>query len=183
VDGSVAEGISLSGGVDLLASGFVSGNQYWINVKLGPPSATNAGAAWGLDGDPPNSLTSAPGYYRYFTTTSQALQFTSVNGWNQPSNPAIQVPAGFPNLIVTNLNYTVVPPVLSMSLSGGMGIIGTANTQYDIQYSSSLSGPWTLLKSVTLPNNALYQIEPGPPPWPSGNSSSTTFYRAVWLGD
>ena len=182
VDGVVEEGISLSGGVDLLGDNFASGNQYWINVKLGPPSAINAGAAWGLDGDPPNSLSSAPGYTRYFTTTSQALQFANVNGWNQPSNPAIQVQNGFANVIVTNLSYTIVPPVLSTSLSSGLGITGTANTQYNIQYSSNLSGPWILLKSVTLPNNTLYQIAAGPPPWPSGNSTSPTFYRAVWSG-
>ena len=181
VDGAVEEGISLSGGVDLLADNFASGDQYWINVKLGPPSAINAGAAWGLDGDPPNSLSSAPGYYRYFTTTSQALQFASVTGWNEPNNPPIQVPAGIASVIVTNLNYTVVPPVLSVSPSNGLGITGTANTQYNIQFSTSLSGPWILLKSVTLPNNTLYQIEPSPGPWPSGNSSSTTFYRAVWI--
>jgi hypothetical protein len=183
VDGAVEEGINLSGGVDLLADDFASGNQYWINVKLGPPSATYVGAAWGLDGDPPNSLSFASGYTRYFTTTSQALQFAHANGWNEPSNQTIQVQAGFAHLIVTNLYYTVVPPVLSMSLSSGLGITGTAYTQYNIQYSTSLSGPWILLKSVTLPNYALYQIAPWPPPGPSGNSSSTTFYRAVWLGD
>jgi hypothetical protein len=180
VDGAVEEGISLSGGVDLLAGSFVSGDQYWINVKLGPPSAVNAGAAWGLDGDPPNSLSSVPAYTRYFTTTSQALQFATVNGWNEPSNPAIQVPEGVINTIETNLNYTVVPPVLSVSLSSGLGITGTAKTEYNIQYSSSLSSPWTLLKSVTLPNNSLYQITAGPPSSPPGNVSPT-YYRAVWV--
>jgi sugar lactone lactonase YvrE len=182
VDGAVEEGISLSGGVDLLADNFASGDQYWINVKLGPPSATNAGAAWGLDGDPPNSLSSAPGYTRYFTTTSQALQFASVTGWNEPNNPPIQVPAGIASVIVTNLNYTVVPPVLSVSLSNGLGITGTANTQYNIQFSRSSNGPWTLLKSVTLPNNTLYQIEPSPGPWPwPVDNAPATFYRAVWI--
>jgi hypothetical protein len=181
VDGVVDEGISLSGGVDLLADNFASGNQYWINVKVGPPSATYSGAAWGLDGDPPTSLSFAPGYTRYFTTTAQALQFASAKGWNEPSNSTIQVQAGFANLIVTNLNYTVVPPVLSVSPTSGLGITGTAFTEYNIQYSTSLSGPWTLLTSVILPNYALYQIEAGPPPWPSGNSASSTFYRAVWI--
>jgi sugar lactone lactonase YvrE len=182
VDGVVEEGISLSGGVDLLASGFVSGNQYWINVKLGPSSAINAGAAWGLDGDPPNSLSSAPGYYRYFTTTAQALQFASVNGWNEPSNPTIQVPVGFANLIVTNLNYTVVLPVLSISQANGLAITGTLNTTYSIQYSYNLNGPWnTLVNSFTLTTSP-EQIESWPPPWPSPGNASVTYYRAQWLG-
>ncbi len=184
VDGnSISEGFTVSGGVALLGENFVSGNQYWINAKLGPPSAITAGAAWGLDGDPPSSLSSAPGYYRFFTTSTQALQFASVNGWNEPINNTIQVQAGFGNVVVTNLYYAVVPPVIAASQASGLSITGTANTSYDIQYSTSLNGPWTLLKTVTLPNGLPYQVEGWPPPWPAGNNAPATFYRVVWTGN
>ena len=184
VDGnSISEGFTVSGGVALLGENFVSGNQYWINAKLGPPSAITAGAAWGLDGDPPTSLSSAPGYYRYFTTTEQALQFANVNGWNVPTNQTIQIQAGFGNVVVTNLYYTVAPPVIAASQASGLSITGTANTSYDIQYSINLNGPWTLLKSITLPNGLPYQVEGWPPPWPVGNNAPATFYRAMWTGN
>ena len=69
-----------------------------------------------------------------------------MNGWNEPINNTIQVQAGFGNVVVTNLYYAVVPPVIAASQASGLSITGTANTSYDIQYSTSLNGPWTLLK-------------------------------------
>ncbi len=184
VDGnSISEGFTVSGGVALLGESFAQGNQYWIQVILGPSSATSAGAAWGLDVDSPSSLSSAPGYIRYFTTTTEGLQFANVNGWNVPTNQTIQVQAGFGNVVVTNLYYTVVPPVITVNQTSGLSITGTANTTYIIQYSTSLNGPWMPLKTITLPNGLLYQVEGWPPPWPAGNNAPATFCRAVWTGN
>jgi NHL repeat-containing protein len=183
VDGNtISEGFTVSGGVALLSQNFAQGNQYWINAILGPPSAVTAGAAWGLDGDPPSSLSSDPNYTRYFTTTMQALQFTTLNGWNVPTSQTIQVPAGIVNIVMTNLYYTVVAPVITVNQTSGLNITGTANTSYNIQYSTSLNGPWMPLKTITL-QNGLYQIEAWPPPWPAGNNAPATFYRAVWTGN
>ena len=185
IDGNdISEGLAVFGGVDLLGESFMSGDQYWINVKLGPPSATNAGAAWGLEGDPPSSLSSAPTYTRYFTTTTQALRFVYLNGWNEPTNTTIQVPPGLINTVVTNLYYTVVAPVLSVSRTAGLNVTGTANTTYAIQYCTNLvKGPWQTLTTTAPLASGLNHIEAWPPPWPTGNHASATFFRAVWTGN
>jgi sugar lactone lactonase YvrE len=184
IDGnSVIEGFAVYGGVTLLGQSFSSGNQYWINVKLFPPAAVTAGAAWGLQGDPPASLSSGPSYTRYFTTASTALQFVYVDKWHEPTNTTISIQTGLFNTVVTNLYYIPVAPVLSVDPVTGLNITGAPSTRYNIQWCTDLTkGQWQPLTTIILGTGAS-QIEAWPPPWPSNNKAQATFYRALWTGN
>jgi len=153
-----------------------------IEVVVGPQTALDDGGAWTLENSgypfgPKNGAT----YILPATTFPAYLVFSNIIGWNVPVSQSITVASTF--CLITDLPYTVVPPVLSVGQTTGLGITGTANTSYEIDYTTDLkSGSWqTWMPSLQL-GNGFNQIASWPPPWPANNNASSTYYRAVWLG-
>lgn len=190
IDGNtVDEGFTTMGGVALLGLDFAAGDYYWISVKLGPPEAVAQGGEWCLASDPSSYFSAAVGYVRDFDTTSEGLQFTSVPGWADPVCGTIQIPPGFSSEIITDLNYTAISPLLSITNRVGLFLTGTLGTTYRIDYTTNLQyTPW---KPLTIPNAAPnpfvlgagpYLIESWQTLYASNFNQHATFYRAVWMG-
>jgi sugar lactone lactonase YvrE len=137
-----------SGGViTLIARLATTNNPALLSVTLGPPAVVQAGAYWQLQRDTNDYASDdiAP-----VTTTNGALVFSSVSGWKSPTSPPVQLTANTFNTI-TNLYYTVIPPTMSLNSARGIGIIGTTNTTYLIQYRTNLTaGQWQTLSTNTL---------------------------------
>jgi hypothetical protein len=179
---------ALSGGVDLLgenynyAAGAVT--YYYVTVNLGPSAAVAVGGTWTLACHASLRLSLA-GSTEQFSTTNMAMEFAQINGWNVPTSQTINVPPESTMFysITTNLNYTVVSPLLSISQSGELMLTGTPGTTYVIQSSSSLLGPWS-----TLPGFGNFELTTSPreieqiSPWPSIGAPDT-YYRAEWSGN
>jgi hypothetical protein len=163
-----------SGGViTLIALLATTNHPALLSVMLGPPAAVLAGAFWQLQGD---TNYYASGDIAPVTTTNEALAFSSVNGWNPPTSPPIQLTANTFN-IITNLYYTVMPPSMSLNPSRGIGITGTTNTTYLIQYRTNLTaGQWYTLSTNTLGPGFNKFLS-----WPPTNHVPATYYRALWL--
>ena len=169
-----------AGVITLVVQGPNSPSFAEIEVVVGPQAALDDGGAWTLEnsgygfGVQPYTLPA--------TTFPAYVVFTNINGWNVPVSAPIQVTSAF--CLITDLSYTVIPPVLNVSRTPGLGITGTANTSYRIDYTTDLkSGSWqTLMPSIQL-GSGLNQIASWPPPWPANNNASSTYYRAVWLGN
>jgi hypothetical protein len=154
--------------------GLSAANPAYVQVVLGPAAAVQAGAGWRLQGD--GSFGSSPIYTRAITTNGAVLEFnTNVVGWNPPGSQTAQLSLGALT-IVSNAFYTVKPPSMVADLALGIGLIGTTNTSYRIEYRNSLSsGTWLALKTNTL-GPGFNQVLP----WPPANGPAA-FYRAVWL--
>ncbi|HEY1790101.1 MAG TPA: hypothetical protein VGJ73_18280 [Verrucomicrobiae bacterium] len=172
---------SLAGGVDLLGELYGPNdlNTYYIIVNLGPAAATSQGGAWTLSCHP-GFRESAPDSTEDFSGPNMTMEFVTISGWNVPTNQNISLP---PNSfsVVTNLYYTTVAPVLSITHTGELTLTGTLGTTYTIQSSTSLFGPWSTLVSsfkLTTSPKEIEQISP----WPD-TSPSVTYYRALWSGD
>ena len=162
------------GGVLTLIAGALSAaNPAYVQVVLSPPAAVAAGAGWRLTGD--SAYGTATNYTRVITTNGASLQFKPVSGWNTPTNQTVRLSAGTVN-IVTNVAYTVVPPVMVADGNNGIGFKGTAGTTYAIQFCTNLaSGKWVNIKTNTLGTGTNYPFA-----WPPTNGPAG-YYRALWL--
>jgi hypothetical protein len=149
-------------------------NAIYIQVRLNPQAAVQAGAGWRLHGD--SSFGSDANYTRAVLTNGASIEFnTNVPGWNPPASQTVQLTAAVPN-VISNVFYTVKPPALQFKLGIGLGITGTTNTSYRLERLSSLStNSWTPVRTNTLTNGFNLSL-----PWPFTNGPAS-FYRAVWL--
>jgi alpha-tubulin suppressor-like RCC1 family protein len=165
-----------AGGVITLnpSQGAGQGQVGYLQATLAPPAAVAAGAGWGILGEP--YFSSSTNFTLAITATqSVELAFQPVNNWIVPTSRAVNVPLGG----VTNLNisYSVPSPVMYASSSNGLGITGTTNTSYIIQYCTNLAGvQWLTLTTNTLGPGINKIVS-----WPPKNHGSATFYRALWL--
>jgi hypothetical protein len=142
-------------------------------VHIGPPSALQAGGGWRLAGDVAYSAN--PNYTRTVANGSSfAIEFAPAAGWVLPPDRTVIVPLS--QTTVIDANYSVLPPVLGVSPATGIGITGTTNTSYRIEYRTNLTvGNWLPLRTNTL-IGGFNLITPWPP-----TNGPTAFYRAVWL--
>jgi sugar lactone lactonase YvrE len=180
-------GTNHSGGgvIAIIATQGVNANDPgFVDVKLAPPEAVEAGAAWRLTGLANADLTNLYFFTNYFstnwivvtyTTNGFAVEFKPIAGWISPLTNVVTL---IPN-VVTNLIgfYTVTNPVMVADASRGIGIKGTAGTEYRIESCSSLtSGDWSTVSTNTIGTNGFSWVVPAPT-----TNNSTIFYRAVWL--
>jgi hypothetical protein len=145
-------------------------------LQLGPPAAVQAGAAWKLASQSDSFYLNTSLSAQEITTTNElVLQFKPVPGWNLPTNQSVLVAPGAPS---TNLAlYTVTNPVLVLQQPMGLGLTGTTNTSYVIEYRTNLTtGAWLTLSTNTILSNGFNPVLPWPP-----TNGPTGFYRAVWL--
>src|ERR1043165_402421 len=149
-------------------------NPAYVQVVLGPAAAVQAGAGWRLQGD--GSFGSSPDYTRTITTNGAVLEFnTNVAGWNPPASQTVQLTIG-DITVISNVFYKVKPPSMVADRALGIGLSGTTNTTYRIEYRPSLgSGQWLALRTNTL-RPGFNQVLPWPP-----TNGPAGFYRAVWL--
>src|ERR1043166_1314348 len=78
--------------------------------------------------------------------------------------------------VISNVFYKVKPPSMVADRALGIGLSGTTNTTYRIEYRPSLgSGQWLALRTNTL-RPGFNQVLPWPP-----TNGPAGFYRAVWL--
>ena len=152
-------------------------NPGYIQWVLSPPAAVTAGAAWRLGGD--TTYSTASNYTRaVFTTNAVTVEFKPITGWNLPTNQAVTVLPG--QVTVYTAVYTpttVASPVLVVNPAVGLGIMGTTNTSYLIQYRTNLTtGAWLPLSTNTILSNGFNLVLPWPP-----TNGPTAFYRALWL--
>ena len=174
VDGSVVQG-----GVITLTVAAGAGAPF-LQVILSPSSAIKDHAAWTLQGASDNWVASSTALP--VLSNPAYLQFSNIIGWNVPVSAPLPALVSGLN-VVNNLSYTVVSPVMVVNKAGGLGIAGTTNTTYIIQYSTSLTEPWQTLFTTVPLLKGTNQLETWPPPWPSGNKASATFFRAQWTGN
>jgi len=163
-----------AGGVITLNPSQGAGQVGYLQATLAPPAAVAAGAGWGILGEP--YFSSSTNFTLAITATqSVELAFQPVNNWIVPISRAVTVPLGG----VTNLNisYTVPSPVMYANSSNGLGITGTTNTSYVIQYTTNLAS----IQWLTLTTNNLGPGFNKVVPLPQTNRGSATFYRALWL--
>ncbi|HXC98616.1 MAG TPA: hypothetical protein VN048_04690 [Verrucomicrobiae bacterium] len=152
------------------------GNPGYLILQLGPPAAVQAGAAWKLASQSDSFYLNTSLSAQEITTTNElVLQFKPVPGWNLPTNQSVLVAPGAPS---TNLAlYTVTNPVLVLQQPMGLGLTGTTNTSYVIEYRTNLTtGAWLTLSTNTILSNGFNPVLPWPP-----TNGPTGFYRAVWL--
>ncbi len=174
----------LTGGVITLTE--IGGGQtpVLVEVPLDPPTAVTAGAAWKQFGV--NESFAVKDQTQLISVFPAILQFSNLIGWNAPVAPPLPITLSLGLNVVPPLSYTVVPPVMSASRTIGLGIAGTTNTTYAIQYCTNLlQGSWQTLTTVSLPNGT-NNLEPWPPPWPfvtAQSGSNATFFRAQWTGN
>lgn len=184
--GSTIFSSAISGGVPIVNG---SGQSYsgLITVILGPIAASNSCGAWGVipfQGSLPEIPMTNYAYTESFPYGS-SLVFSNISGWSLPTNQTVLTPP-----YVANLNYVAWSPVLSTT--NGLGIMGTPNTLYTIQYATNLAPAiihWMPLPSITKPSLSytspplaagFNQILPAPV---VGKAPPTNvFYRAVWTG-
>ena len=154
--------------------GLSAANPAYVQVVLGPAAAVQAGAGWRLQGD--GSFGSSPDYTRTITTNGAVLEFnTNVAGWNPPASQTVQLTIG-DITVISNVFYKVKPPSMVADRALGIGLSGTTNTTYRIEYRPSLgSGQWLALRTNTL-RPGFNQVLPWPP-----TNGPAGFYRAVWL--
>jgi sugar lactone lactonase YvrE len=87
----------------------------YVQVKLGPPEAVKAGAAWRLDSTPTSAFGSDPKYTLVVTSSNAAVVFKPALGWNLPANQTVTITPG--RLTVINATYTPAAlPILTARL-------------------------------------------------------------------
>ncbi|MGP8200551.1 MAG: MBG domain-containing protein [Limisphaerales bacterium] len=100
----VTTGTNNSGGgvVTITANQAVGANNPgYVQIRLGPPAAVQAGAGWRLQGDA--TYSSASNYTEeVFTTNALVVQFAPVSGYSLPTNQTITVA---PGTVVPLTNY------------------------------------------------------------------------------
>src|SRR6059058_6186453 len=79
-----------------------AGNPAYVQVRLGPGSAVQAGAAWRLHGD--STYGSATNYTRTVTTNGATIEFKPLMGWDSPTNRTVQLTAGTVT-VISNVVY------------------------------------------------------------------------------
>jgi len=149
-------------------------NPGYMQWHFSPPAVVTAGAAWKLAGDA--NFSTSTNYTRVVTTTNAVVvQFKPVAGWNLPASQGISVAPG--QVTTYSANYTVANPTL-VATSQGIGIMGTTNTMYRIDQSSSLlNGTWVPVSTNMITNGGVNLVLPLP------TNGMAMFYRAVWLGN
>lgn len=181
-DSDIGQGFFCSGGVDVTGDGFNAGDVYYITVDLGPSVVTPV-AAWTITNTAIVYPARPSGATLAFVTNNATLTFKFLNGWIAPVNQPIGVPlgTGLGTADQTNLYYTLVPPLMSISLTNGVAMFGTTNLTYTVESSSSVLGPWNPVPTF---NNFALLFSPTQivyKPWVNG--ASPTFYRAKWSGN
>jgi alpha-tubulin suppressor-like RCC1 family protein len=160
------------GALTLIGGSVTAGNPAYVTALLSPPAAVQAGAGWQLQGDGNNYANS--GDTLVVTARSTTIEFKPISGWNTPIGYAVPIIPG--NDVVSNLSYTVIPPVFAINTINGIGLTGTTGTTYLIEYSTNLaSGQWLPLETNTLGAGLNTLL-----PWPPTNEPAA-FYRAIWL--
>lgn len=151
-----------------------AGHPGYIQWRLAPSSAVQAGAGWRLVGDA--AFSSATNYTRaVLNTNSVAVEFKPVPGWNLPANQSISVVPD--QITVYNAYYSVTNPVLVASPAVGIALTGTTGTTYRIESRTSLtSGNWQPVSTNTITSTGMNVVLP-----PPAANQPATFYRAVWL--
>lgn len=187
------DGNAVQGGAIALEVVGGSGQPPEIQVALAPSTAVMAGAAWAVSNTPPNPFY-GPKYdnndWQPVSGSSAFLEFTNLPGWNVPASSSPLSVTNDTFYLITGLSYTVVPPVLDVSLTtnsgitGTLGITGTISTSYRIDYTTNLkSGSWqTLIPSIQL-GSGLNQIASWPTLMATNSNAPAKFYRAVWTGN
>jgi hypothetical protein len=163
------------GGVILLVPTQSAGTALgYLQVHVGPAAARQAGAGWRLQGE--TSYRTNPNSTALITTNGPIkVEFSSVPGWSPPLGQVVQLSLGV--LTVVDANYTVMHPTMSANAALGIGLTGTTNTTYRIEYRTNLvSGAWQPLQTNTL-HAGFNLVLPIPKP----SNRSAAFYRAVWL--
>jgi hypothetical protein len=173
IDGDSGTNNSGGGVITIIPDENVTSNPAFLQFSIAPPAAVAAGAGWRLAGD--QSYGSGQ-YTRLINTTNIiSVQFnTNVPGWIAPPSRALTVTPGavvnYPAL------YSVVNPTLTHT-AAGIGIIGTTNTSYQIQSTTSLNGGvWGAVTNAMITNSGFNLVLT-----PPTNPPSTIFYRALWL--
>ena len=151
-------------------------NPVYLQIRLAPPSAVRAGAAWRLSGD--TAFSTSPNYTRQVATISN-INFKPIPGWNLPANQTLNlVPNPFVPTVVTGY-YTVVSPTLINNRAVGIGMMGTTGTVYQLERNSLLGNSnWLSVSTNTINSTGFNLVLPKPPTNPP-----TTFYRLQWLRD
>jgi hypothetical protein len=168
-------GTNFNGGgvIQLVANqSITSANPAYLQIRIVPASAAQAGGGWRLSGD--SAYANSPAYTRAISSTNAVVQFNPIAGWTSPANQVLQIAPGF--ITTDSAAYTVLAPRL-VALPQGLGLLGTTNTSYRIESKSSLQSPtWTAVSTNTIvtPNGDLVMART--------NGAGTMFYRAVWLG-
>ncbi len=161
------------GVITLIAGGLSAVQPAFVQVVLGPPAAVQAGGAWRLSGD--TTYSTAANYTRAVTTSGAQLQFNPLSGWNPPAAQTIQL---FPGTltIISNLLYTMQPPVVTLNTSLGLRATGPVGIKVRLDYRTNLfTGQWLPLKTNTFGATSLTLL-----PWPPTNTP-TAFYRTLLL--
>lgn len=146
----------------------------YMQWRLGPPAALQAGAGWRLSGD--TAYSNATNYTRaLLSTNAVTVQFKPIPGWNLPPNQSVSVSAD--QITPYTAFYSVISPALAADAERGIGITGTTNTSYRIESRRSLaSGSWLALSTNTIVTNGFNPLLP-----PPRTNQPSMFYRAVWL--
>ncbi len=170
------EGTNFTGGgvIRVVTSSLGGGTLGYLTVHLGPPAALTAGGGCRIAGGT-NGFSSSPDFtVPVATQTTFTLEFSDPAGWNSPPSRTVTVAPG--QVAEITASYNVLPPEMVMNRTAGLGLTGTTNTRYRIEYRTNLTtGAWLPLRTNTL--NAGFNLLM---PWPPTNGPSA-FYRAVWL--
>lgn len=174
-DSALSEGYFCAGGVNVIGKSYNVGDVYYITAILGPSVVTQE-AAWTLTNTTIVYPVLASGAAVAFITNTVTLAFKYLDGWNVPTNQTLNVPLGTSqgSAFQTNLNYFVVPPVMSVS-GGWVMMYGTTNTIYTVESNSSLMAPWH-----PLPNFNNFTLLFSPTQVVSKPLAPTAYYRAIW---
>ncbi len=93
------------GGTITITGPNIASNPAVLGIKLAPPAAVQAGAAWALSTESTYSLPNNNPTYFSVTTSNATFQFAPASGWNIPTNTSISISA-LQTLVITG-TYTM----------------------------------------------------------------------------